>query len=1007
MIDPTPYNSTQLALLRSENQRSQLYLAVLDAPQVFACQINQTFATHDMVAQAAYDNPVGNYADVLPGQTALIGSAAGLSDLGICRIRKPLTSNQLYFGETSEIAWANNLHVTVVDDMGLWARHIRIVDDVPLMDYDIAFTNQHSVCDPVPVLGPHAVAWLEDGEASVQFDAGPSWVIGSSISAYAWSVSPAAGISISNPASATPTFTISQPGTYRVRCLVTAANGASFAGYRYIFAFDDEHPAFSEFGLKSCLGDDETGGWNFKVATLTQALQPGQLVILFERAMYGNQAGSVGTIAGRENILATGWVSGFDDKENDPEQDGYTFDIQGAHWWLKQMPVFPFGLELKNGTPASWTEMQGLTVDKALWHLLHWRSTATAIMDVVLTGDTRYARELSAVAGTLWEQIETLAKASIIAQPFVNQFGQLFVKIPLNLTPVASRAGVPNILDIQPGDRAKSLSLPRARQAKVAQLDLLGVAVSSAGSGSAYRSLANGNVPRRTGSKTIRDNLLLGSQAQSNELAGLLMADMNNPYPSIPVRFKANLRGFDMAPPMTASISLPDYAGKIIPRRVEYRHNETTGKLDVEVEFRAETTGTLSVTGTLPQGAGTGGSIIMPPLPPPPLPPAPPSPPPAEPELNFFLKGLYLQTTGNRILACGNLLDGVNQVWADVTPDGNPGLNTWQSQVDWISGSFYICSSDKKKYYRCTPAQVYGGGLSFPFKVQEWFVASDYDAGGGSPSENLVQGLGINPATGEAVIFVANLALEAYESGFATYIGSIDNLSYAGLGYLIGNMVDRGNPVTTIGNGKIIVTYHVNSFHGGKFKISTDGTTFRDPSPSIPYVDWFDWEWHVRPNPIENLLYYGAKSGISHIGKSTNLGDGATSMPGFKANYSYQAAIEPLGQKIASTINGRRIISLDGGATWDEEAVADNYTGEKIGFVWAGYDDDDNDLWLTLCRSDPYLSGSKDTIYASVDDCQTYAEVGQALKQALIQGGMGVDSTGNPIEKPVRMWAIL
>jgi len=475
------------------------------------------------------------------------------------------------------------------------------------------------------------------------------------------------------------------------------------------------------------------------------------------------------------------------------------------------------------------------------------------------------------------------------------------------------------------------------------------------------------------------------------------------------VRFKANLRGFDMAPPMTASISLPDYNGKIIPRRVEYRHNETTGKLDVEVEFRAETTGTLSVTGILPQGAGTGGSIIMPPLPPPPLPPAPPSPPPVEPELNFFLKGLYLQTTGNRILDCGNLLDGVNQVWADVTPDGNPGLNTWQSQVDWISGSLYICDTDKKMYYRCLPSQVYGGGLSFPNKMQEWLNAEDYSVGG-SPSENWIQGLGINPATGEAVVFVGNPVLAAYDSGFGVWSGSMDGLSSVGIASLIGDMVNIGNPIVTIGNGKIVVTYFVSAFMGGKLKISEDGgQTFRDPSPSAPFVDWEDQTWHVRPSPIGDLLYYGAKVGASHIGKSTNLGDGATSMPGFKATLAYMAAIEPLGLKIISVTNGKSIISLDGGATWDEEASADFSTGEKIGFVWAGYDDNGNDLWLSLCKSGDqfYAPGSKDTIYASVDDGQTYVEVGQGLKQALIQGGMGVDSTGNPIEKPVRMWAIL
>ncbi len=971
MINPTPYNSTQLALLRSENQLSRLYLAVLDAPQVFACQINQDFDTHDMVAQAAYDNPVGNYADVLPGQTALIGSAPGLADLGICRIRKPLTSNQLYFGETSEIAWANNLHVTVVDDLALWARHIRIVDDVPLMDYDIAYANQHSVCDPVPVLGPHAVAWLEGGNASVQFDAGPSWVIGSTISAYAWSVSPAAGIGISGANSATPTFTISQPGTYRVRCLVTAANGASFAGYRYIFAFDDEHPAFSEFALKSCLGDDETGGWSFKIATpsmaLAQALQPGRLVILFERAMYGNQAGSVGAIAGRENILATGWVTGFDDKEIDPEQDGYTFDIQGAHWWLKQMPVFPFGLELKNGTPTNWTEMQELTVDKALWHLLHWRSTATAIMDVVLTGDTRYAKELSAVTGSLWEQIETVAKASILAQPFVNQLGQMFVKIPVNLTPVASRASIPNILDIQPGDRAKSLSLPRARQARIAHLDLLGVAVSSTGTGSGYRSLANGNVPKRVGSTTIKDHLLLSDQGQSNELAGLLMADMNNPFPSIPVRFKANLRGFDMAPPMTASISLPGYTGKIIPKRIEYRHSATTGKLDVDVEFKAETTGTLSVTGILPVGTGIGGSIIMPPY--------PPLPPPPQPPINqtpeYRLKILYALTSEHRVFACTGLFN-TPRIWVDITPDESVEFVPEHFITDWVTGAVY--AHDGKDIYRGVPQDF--GGILVPGKLTKWIYGTSLSVGG-NPANNVIHSLTINEMTTEMVVMVSNTGT-ADERFF--FVGSIENIVNKGSfgAYSIWSV-----PMITIGNGRIIVGW-MQSTIGSTFRVSDDGgstwitknTTTFSGIASHPARSW-----HIRPNPIGNDVFHFASKGAIAVAFSSDLCENSAQIDDESVALDMQPASICADPEMTVILGTQRLApwrvlrSLNGGITWGTTEVVD---GDKKQVVWAGRTDDAENIFVAFESS----NDTSDIVF-SVDNFATETSVGLEIAALL------------------------
>lgn len=407
------------------------------------------------------------------------------------------------------------------------------------------------------------------------------------------------------------------------------------------------------------------------------------------------------------------------------------------------------------------------------------------------------------------------------------------------------------------------------------------------------------------------------------------------------------------------------------------------------------------------------GDPPVPPDPPslPPAPPAPPSlpPPPELPknEINYRLKGVYIATTMNRVLACGNIMDGVDQVWADITPDDTPSFNIWQAQVDWLTGSLFLGTGSS--YYRALP--TFGTDEKFTFnKMTRWIDAIEYNLGG-NPSENQIYGLGVNPATGEAIVFVTNPVLTGYEWQFDVYSGTVDGLVLVGRTQMLGNMVSaNGNPITTIGNGVVVVTYLVNSFHGGKLRISKNGGSSFLPhnhAGSIPYTEWFDQTWHMRPDPLGNVLFYSQMGGMSALTKSENLGDSASRLGGPNSSEAYGIAINPTATKIAAVINGRQSISIDGGSTFTEEGTANGPTGRKRGFVWSGYDEEDNDLWLSLCFSDPYLSGSKDTIYASNDDLQTYSEIGSQLKDALIQGGGGVDSQGNPLEKPLRMWVLL
>ncbi len=121
-------------------------------------------------------------------------------------------------------------------------------------------------------------------------------------------------------------------------------------------------------------------------------------VILFARDWYGSTEQSIGPIPGRENIIASGWIDG-DSIEWNPEQGSVTFTVQGPAWWLDQMVTFPLGMDNVTSAPTDWLHYKNLTMDAFCWRLLHWHSTATTVIDVKLSGDTRLASGLNSPWG--------------------------------------------------------------------------------------------------------------------------------------------------------------------------------------------------------------------------------------------------------------------------------------------------------------------------------------------------------------------------------------------------------------------------------------------------------------------------------------------------------------------------------------------------------------------------------------------------------------------------------
>lgn len=631
---PTVATANQLAAMRRKGQFSDLYVAVFKPNTIFSARLNAVPSTTDMIAEIDYTSGVGTYGDVKPDMTLWVGTSAGAYDLGMIRIRKAATATKLFIGEQSKIDWQASCYLTVVDDFDLKAKHIHISDaGVPLMDYDIAYSDQHTSFNPVPVLGPIVRVGKLEG-ASVALTLGPeqgytSWVFDSTISSYLWSCATA---TFDATGAAKPTATFTTVGWHVIYCTVTAANGKTKQGVRYVYIWSEASPPYkiSDVSLDE---SQDAGGGNFSVTFPANAdianIPDRALCVLFSVNRYDSYSTGTQDNVGMddaENIEYIGRIMG-ESITYDAMRSEVSFEVQGFQEWFKRIPGFPTGLELAVNTPAAWTDMPALTVDRAIWHLLEWRSTATRMMDVIVTNDTRYAVELSSLSNSLWSQMEEIAFSSIFAFPCVDMYGRFFLQIEPQLTPEASRSFV-NVMTITSADYHGSADIQRVITPEISQVDFSGIVVDISGNPSSLFSLAPGHVPQDYGSLELGDKYLLADQAGANVIAGLILAWKNNPYKPITLNLLNN-KMISCFPNQFVSFTLSasdtirgvGYSGRLIPIRRSLNYDKNTGAKSYTVDFESEVLEGVAIDGDIP-GSDTDSSIQ--PLPSfPPLPPLP------------------------------------------------------------------------------------------------------------------------------------------------------------------------------------------------------------------------------------------------------------------------------------------------------------------------------------------------------------------------------------------------
>lgn len=590
--------SPELVKFRDPGDFVKLGLAIQHPDTVYTARINQTFDTLDGVAQLTYDGGSGTLADVLKNMLIFIGSAAGLYDKGLCRVRQLPTSTILYINQTSNIRFANNDYITIVNAMPIWQRDLTSTSGVIAMDYDIEFGNYQNG-GVIARIGPLASVLKLTG-ASVDFHpVDPSLSAcydGATIVSYLYDAPGASATADLDTTS--PTFTYDMAGEYRWSCSITDSLGRVTTAYRWLFINPDE----VDFTIGEWSGDLDSGDWSCEVTcydgvTRSEVYDNALVVLYADREFYNHVEGSIGKIEGYENLKFTGWIDG-ESIPDDFEGGEVTFTVRGPGHWLSKLRAFPFELQDTSSTPTSWKEIQEMTVDKALAHILFWTSTAPSVMDCFFTGDTTRVKILAQPSGSLMDQINAIASDRIFAKPLVNNHGQLYIEVDQQIVPDTERDSLPVVMDITAKDWINPLEIERVPTPRTSMVELGAVSDYDGTTSAQIHSRAPGTIGNRYGRVSSYDNYVIVDQDECNRIAGCLLAMENNEYEPLEINFGTNNPLIDIAPRQycTISVAAEDTARgivltdvRLIPRRVRLVYDKENFILSTVVMFEFET----------------------------------------------------------------------------------------------------------------------------------------------------------------------------------------------------------------------------------------------------------------------------------------------------------------------------------------------------------------------------------------------------------------------------------
>jgi len=593
------------AALTQHPHRARLYLAVKQPRIVWQGTVandrgyntggeKETDFTINITGGA--NKPGFDVTNFLPDATVYIGTSEGGYEHGKCRVRS-FDGNNLVVSADMSCVWKAGDYASITDWHELWVRPHRSVIDGDTAtfykDWDITVASRAEY--PVPIMGCDAAAFrdADTGEAVVRFDGSLSYKVqpdsnpyggpgglgwdNQGIASYAWWFE---GGTPENSSEAAPvvTYDAAHPEGVVVRLTVTDRDGLTFSGFRYVFIFDRTGPnaPLSDFTVRRLGGSLANHGWEAEIELFGDTLSLTTLpesarCLLFAEEWFGDAVGSIpmghAAITRRENVKLQGWLQDTRVVQDAEGVVSASAVLRGLQRYLERAANFDVYWTQMDDTVNDWVYfaprppeeggVNGLTVRKALYHLIQWHYTLIGIADVLLPDDhNNYLAGHTFPGGHLGAQLDSFVKR-IQAQWAADKTGALHVFSWPNWLPVMGemadlRHALYQDVTFTSADMGKATIQPRIKEA-VSAVRIEGTIANGSGYNAWSVDIAPGNSRGFRGSQLTVGQQILGTgggvDTQGYELAMMRYVEESRREESVAFEMCGNYSCFDIIAP--------------------------------------------------------------------------------------------------------------------------------------------------------------------------------------------------------------------------------------------------------------------------------------------------------------------------------------------------------------------------------------------------------------------------------------------------------------------------
>ena len=579
---PKPIPDEVMDEVRADSHIVTPYVNFLQAEVLWEAIVELAESAYGVIDVDFVTGTGGAFSWIEAYQTLWVGTQAGLSDVGKCRVRDITSGDGGVTGTVkvnqNGILWSDGLYLTFKHNYELWGILPRIApDETFYKDYDIPYTNQNEQIGGLVCPGPHQAKFIELGETVTFYfvDGAHSYALtpGTTISSVVVTVLPGTGVVV-NPWTRGHTITVDRPGQYWVKFTITDSDSVVNVTYRCLFA--NPRPGVS-WGTGSDPGilkdfDSISFDENWQNGGSSASIDPTDDVDLIEvedealcvvwcEAWYdgvnkaiarGGESDAFDENSNWSGILMVGYVRKEQVHKDVGRAGSATFEIATIDEMLRSSQVFSISLESSN-SPSDWYQYLNpyLTTGRIVHHILRWHSSLLQVADLIGLLDNDVPRKYAEVnKANLYQMAEDVSfNRGIHAHLVCDKYGRMYLKEDLVLMDDPTRGAATIFQIIDDVDVVAPMTVVRSPAQDVSFVFLSGISyngdVDDLEGAQPVGSTAPAESPDQRGaSEEHLEKQIIVDQDESDERAGQIFAVRNNPYPEVRIEpFTGNYYG--------------------------------------------------------------------------------------------------------------------------------------------------------------------------------------------------------------------------------------------------------------------------------------------------------------------------------------------------------------------------------------------------------------------------------------------------------------------------------